>query len=139
MVSNILPIPFGFMFSAVSTIASPRPFLSIDGRDINLDNITGDDYIGGTVTQSGNRTTLPANTWKNWYRTVDVRLARPLFDYNGRKVSFSAEAFNVFNFNNTLSWGGTQFTAAGVAVPSFGKPTASYGARSGQVGMRVDW
>lgn len=139
VVSNILPIPFGFMFSAVSTIASPRPFLSIDGRDINLDNITGDDYIGGTVTQSGNRTTLPANTWKNWYRTVDVRLARPLFDYNGRKVSFSAEAFNVFNFNNTLSWGGTQFTAAGVAVPSFGKPTASYGARSGQVGMRVDW
>lgn len=139
VVSNILPIPFGFMFSAVSTIASPRPFLSIDGRDINLDNITGDDYIGGTVTQSGNRTTLPANTWKNWYRTVDVRLARPLFNYNGRKVSFSAEAFNVFNFNNTLSWGGTQFTAAGVAVPSFGKPTASYGARSGQVGMRVDW
>ena len=47
--------------------------------------------------------------------------------------------FNVFNFNNNLSYGGTQFTAAGAQVASFGVPTAAYGARMGQVGMRFDF
>jgi hypothetical protein len=139
VVSNITPLPFRFMFSAVSTFASPRPFLSVDGRDLNLDNVFTDDFIGGTPTTTGNRTTLPANTWKNWYRTVDVRLARPLFAWNGAKVSLSAEVFNVFNFNNNLSYGGTQFTTSGVAVPSFGVPTAAYAARQGQVGMRFEF
>ncbi len=139
VLSNILPLPLGFLFSSVSTFASPRPFLSIDGRDINLDNITGDDFIGGTVSSTGNRTTMPVNSWNNWYRTVDVRLARPLFERNGTKVSVSAEAFNVFNFNNNLSYGGTQFNANGTPVASFGRPTGAYGARQGQVGLRVDW
>ena len=139
VISNITPLPFKFQFSAVSTFASPRPFGQIDGRDINLDNITGDDYPGGTVSTAGIRTARPANAWINWYRNVDVRVSRPLFDWSGRKVSFSAEGFNVFNFKNNLSYGGTQFTAAGVAVPSFGRALSSYGARQGQVGMRVDW
>ncbi len=139
VVSNITPMPFGFMFSAVSTIASPRPFLSTDGRDQNLNNIFTDDFIGGSPTTSGIRTTRPSNDWKNWYRTVDVRLARPLFDFNGKKVSFSAEVFNVFNFNNTLSFGGQQFTAAGAPIASFGVPTAAFAARQGQVGMRFDF
>ncbi len=139
VVSNVLPIPFGFMFSAVSTLATPRPFLSTDGRDINLNNIFGDDFIGGSPTTSGIRTTRPANDWKNWYRTVDIRLARPLFEWQGKKVSLNAEVFNVFNFNNNLSYGGQQFTAAGAPVPSFGLPTAAFQARQGQVGMRFDW
>ena len=139
VISNITPLPFKFLFSAVSTFASPRPFGQIDGRDINLDNITGDDYPGGTVSSTGNRTALPVNAWVNWYRTVDVRLARPLYSWNGRKVSVSAEAFNVFNFKNNLSYGGTQFTATGAAVATFGVPLSSFGARSGQVGMKVEW
>lgn len=139
VLSNVLPIPLGFTFSSISTFASPRPFLSIDGRDINLNNITGDDYTGGTPTTSGIRTARPSNKWNNWYRTVDLRLARPLFDWNGKKISLSAEVFNVFNFNNNLSYGPTQFTATGTAVASYGIPTGAYGARQGQVGMRFDW
>ena len=139
VISNITPLPFKFLFSAVSTFASPRPFGQIDGRDINLDNITGDDYPGGTVSSTGNRTALPVNAWVNWYRTVDVRLARPLYSWNGRKVSVSAEVFNVFNFKNNLSYGGTQFTATGAAVATFGVPLSAFGARSGQVGMKVEW
>ena len=139
VISDVIPIPFGFTFSSVAIAASPRPFLSIDGRDINLDNITGDDYIGGTATSTGIRTTRPENKWDNWYRTVDLRLARALYSSRGRKVSVSGEVFNLFNWNNNLSYGGTQFTAAGVAVPSFGVPTASYAARQAQVGMRLDW
>ena len=137
--SHILPLPFGFIFSGVTTIASPRPFSSIDGRDINLDNILGDDFIGGTVSSTGNRTTRPANDWKNWYRTVDIRLARPILNWNGKKVSLSAEAFNLFNWKNNLSYGGTRYTAAGAEQTTFGVPTAAFAARMAQVGMRLDW
>jgi len=137
--SHIVPLPFGIIFSGVTTIASPRPFLSTDGRDINLNNILTDDFLGGTPTSTGNRTTLPANEWKNWYRTVDIRLARPILNWNGKKVSVSAEAFNLFNWRNNLSFGGQRFTAAGADQPTFGVPLSAFAARMGQVGMRVDW
>lgn len=139
VISEVSPIPFGFMFSSIATLASPRPFVAIDGRDINLDNITTDDFIGGTPTTTGIRTLRPANGFGNWYRTVDLRLARALYSRQGKKVSLSAEVFNVFNWNNNLSYGGTQFTAGGVPVPSFGVPTGAYAARQAQVGMRLDW
>ena len=139
VLSEVSPIPFGFMLSSIATFASPRPYITIDGRDINLDNITGDDYLGGTVSSTGDRTSRPVDAWENWYRTVDLRLARPLYERDGRKVSASAEVFNIFNWNNNLSYGGTQFTAAGAPVPSFGIPTGAYAARQAQVGMRVDW
>jgi len=139
VLSEVTPIPFGFMLSSISTIASPRPFVSVDGRDINLDNITGDDYIGGTVGATGNRTTRPSNAWKNWYRTVDLRLARPLYTRGGKKVSLSAEVFNVFNWSNNFTYGGTQFSATGQPFSSFGVVTGALSARQGQVGARVDW
>jgi hypothetical protein len=139
VLSTVTPLPFGFNGSAIATFASPRPFLSIDGRDINLDNITADDFTGGTATKSGTRTAMPANAFPNWYRTVDFRLARALYTINGKKVSFSAEVFNAFNWYNKLSYGGTQFTATGAAVASYGQPTGAYAARQMQAGLRVDW
>ena len=105
VLSEVSPIPFGFMLSSITTLASPRPFVATDGRDINLDNITGDDYLGGTVGATGNRTVLPANSFRNWYRTVDFRLARPLYSAKGKTVSLSAEVFNLFNWPNNLSYG----------------------------------
>jgi hypothetical protein len=139
VLSEVAGIPFGFTFSSITTVASPRPFVSTDGRDINLDNITGDDYIGGTLTATGNRTTTPANAWPNWYRTVDIRLARPLYTRSGKTVSASAEVFNLFNWRNNLSYGPIQYTATGTPVASFGVATGVYAARQGQVGMRIDW
>ncbi len=139
VLSTLSPLPFGFNASAIATIASPRPFTSIDGRDINLDNITGDAYTGGTPTKPGTRPALPPNAWENYYRTIDVRLARPLYTYNGKKVSFSAEVFNLFNWYNKLSYGSTQFTATGANVASYGKPTGAYAARQMQAGLRLDW
>ena len=121
------------------TIASPRPFVTIDGRDINLDNITGDDYIGGTVSATGNRTTRPSNAWKNWYRTVDLRLARPLYTRGGKKVSRLGRSVQPVQLEQQLSYGGTQFNAAGAPFTSFGVPTGALSARQGQVGVRVDW
>ena len=52
VLSEVSPIPFGFTLSSITTLASPRPYVTTDGRDINLDNVTGDDYIGGTTTSS---------------------------------------------------------------------------------------
>ncbi|MBY0489968.1 MAG: TonB-dependent receptor [Gemmatimonadaceae bacterium] len=139
VLSDIVQIPFGFTFSSVATIASPRPFVTVDGRDLNLNNVFNDDFPGSTPTSTGNRTTLPPNSWPFWYRTVDMRIARPLYKVSGRTVSLSAEAFNVFNWRNNLSYGGTQFTTAGAPVATFGKPTAVFGARMGQVGLRFDF
>ena len=135
--SEVSQTPFGFTLSSITTIASPRPFVTTDGRDINLDNITGDDYIGGTATTTGIRVTRPDNKWANWYRTVDLRLAHPIYQSGNMKVGFSAEVFNLFNWNNTLSWGATKFTAAGAAVASFGLPTGAYQARQAQAGMQI--
>ena len=137
ILSEVTRIPFGFTFSSITTIASPKPFVTTDGRDINLDNITTDDYIGGTLTTTGTRVTRPSNDWANWYRTVDVRLAHPLFVSGKTKVGVTAEVFNLFNWNNTFQWGTTKFTSAGVAVPSFGLPSTAYQARQGQLGMNV--
>jgi hypothetical protein len=133
------PLPWGFNFSTVTTVASPRPFTSVNGQDINLDNIFTDDYTGGTATTTGNRTVMPVNAFPNWYRTVDIRLGRPLYSVNGKKVSFTAEVFNLFNWYNKLSFGGTQFTTTGAPVSTYGTPTGAYAARQAQVGMRVDW
>ncbi len=139
VLSTVTPIAFGFNGSVIATVASPRPFTSIDGRDINLDNITGDDFTGGTTTKSGIRTVMPTNAFPNYYRTVDFRLTRQLYNLNGKKLSFSAEVFNAFNWYNKLSFGGTQFTATGTAVPTYGVPTGAYAARQMQAGMRLDW
>ena len=137
--SEVSRIPFGFTFSSITTIASPRPFVTTDGRDINLDNITTDDYIGGTTTSTGTRVTRPSNDWANWYRTVDVRLAHPLFVSGKTKVGVTAEVFNLFNWNNILSWGGTQFNSAGQPVASFGKATGAYQARQAQFGLQASF
>jgi len=139
VLSDILQIPFGFTLSSIATVASPRPFLTIVGTDVNLNNITGDDFPGGTVSTSGIRTTRPANEFKNWYRTVDLRLARPLFSRGTKKISLSAEVFNVFNSNNNLSYDNVQNTGAGVARPTFGIANGAFAARQAQVGMKVDW
>jgi hypothetical protein len=47
--------------------------------------------------------------------------------------------FNLFNWKNNLAYGGTQFTAAGARVATFGNPTAAFAGRQAQVGARVDW
>jgi hypothetical protein len=68
-----------------------------------------------------------------------MRLSRPLYTRGGKKISASAEVFNLFNWKNNLSYGGTQYTATGALQPTFGIVTGVYSARQGQVGMKVEW
>lgn len=43
-----------------------------DGRDLNNDSFFGGDF------PNGQRTIRPSNSWKNWYRTVDLRIGKSL-------------------------------------------------------------
>ena len=82
------------MFSSITTIASPRPFVTIDGRDINLDNITGDDYIGGTTDDDAAfARRVPANDLgelvshgRSASRAPDLRSGKTKVSVDGRSV-----------------------------------------------------
>ncbi|MBI1808815.1 MAG: hypothetical protein HYR75_02870 [Gemmatimonadetes bacterium] len=54
-------------------------------------------------------------------------------------MSLSFEVFNLFNWSSNISYGGTQFTATGTPVASYGLPTGAYAARQAQLGLRLDW
>ncbi len=78
------------------------------------------------------------------YRTVDLRLARPLYSQNGKKVSLSAEVFNLFNAKNpSIPLTTQRLSPSGVPLASFMQPTAFAGdfqqpeQRVGQIGFRL--
>ena len=133
VLSTVTRAPLGFTVSGIATVASPRPFAVTDGRDLNRNVVVFDDFPNGQRTQE------PDGDWKNWYKTVDLRLARSLYSREGKKFTLIAEVFNVFNSDNILSYGGRQFDANGGAISSFGVPSGAFAARQGQVGFRVDF
>jgi hypothetical protein len=137
--SNVIAAPFGFTVSSISTLASPRPFLTTVGPDVNLNNIFSDDFRGGTTTSTGIRTTRPANKIENWYKTIDLRIARPLVTAGSTKISLSAEVFNLFNWKNNLGYNTQLATTTGTPIPEFGRPNAAFAGRQAQVGMKLDW
>ncbi|MGV3710726.1 MAG: TonB-dependent receptor [Gemmatimonas sp.] len=137
--SNVIAAPLGFTVSSISTLASPRPFLTTVGPDVNLNNIFTDDYPGGSTTSTGIRTTRPVNSIANWYKTIDLRIARPLVTAGSTKISFSAEVFNLFNWKNNQGYNTIQATTAGVPLATFGQPNAAFAGRQAQVGMKLDW
>src|SRR5690606_635056 len=104
------------------------------GQDLNNNNSVADDFIGGV----GNRIIRPDASWENMYKTVDMRLARH-FQIGSRKVSLSAEAFNIFNWDNISSFGGRQKDAAGNPIANFGQPTGYYAPRQAQLGIRYEF
>ncbi|GAC1516741.1 MAG: TonB-dependent receptor [Gemmatimonadaceae bacterium] len=133
VLSAISPIPFGFTFSTIVTVASPRPVAVIDGRDLNFDNVLYDDF------PDGRRTKSPSDSWENWYRTVDVRFAHPIIESGGRKLSASIEIFNLFNWDNIGGYGSRQLTLSGAPFPGYLQPNAAFAARQAQVGVRADF
>ena len=133
VLSGLSPIPFGFMLSTIVTVASPRPIAVTDGRDLNNDNVFFDDFV------DGRRTLRPSNAWKNWYRTVDVRLARPLFQQGRTKLSASLEVFNVFNSDNILAFGARRSDASGRAIANYLQPISAFAARQAQLGLRAEY
>lgn len=134
VLSGLTPAPFGFTASVIATVASPRPIAVTNGRDLNADNVFFDDFPAG-----GRRTVRPSNAWRNWYRTVDVRLAHPLVTQGRAKVSASVEVFNLFNSNNVAAFNGRQLSAAGAPLANYLRPSSAFAARQAQVGVRAEY
>ncbi|MCS7155107.1 MAG: TonB-dependent receptor [Bacteroidetes bacterium] len=132
VLSGIGRLPYGFQLSGIVILASPRPFGVIDGRDLNDNNTTVDDWPDGV------RTMMPPAEWAYWYRTVDLRLSwsRP---YRGARLTLSAEVFNLFNWTNYSGFFGTRYDQRGNPLANFGQPNGTFAPRQGQLGLRVEF
>ncbi|MBK8249651.1 MAG: carboxypeptidase regulatory-like domain-containing protein [Gemmatimonadetes bacterium] len=130
VVSGFARLGWGLTLSTITTLASPRPYTAIDGRDRNRNNIPFDDFA------FSQRTTRPGNAWRNWYRNVDLRAARSVA-FGGARVSLSVDVTNAFNAANISAYGGQWFENSVLRpIPSFGMPTEAFAARSVQFGVK---
>jgi hypothetical protein len=135
VLSGVGDLPYGFRLSMVGIWATPRPFVAIDGRDLNNDNVTGNDFLNG----KDSRVVRPEGSWKNGYRTVDVRLAKGVSVGQGRRASVSFEAFNVFNWDNYASFFAQHKNTDGTLRANFGTPSGVFAPRQAQVGIRYEF
>ena len=126
VLSGIGDLPLGLRLSTVAIFAAPRPYVATFGADSNFDNNLADDFVGGKA----NRTIRPVAAWNNTYRTLDLRLAKSVPLGGERRISVSAEAFNVFNWDNYSGFVGRQTDAL------FGKKSGVFAPRQAQLGMR---
>jgi hypothetical protein len=124
---------YGIGFSTIATAASPRPYRTTVGQDLNKDVLLDDDWI------DGKRYQVPANVWRNWYRVVDVRLTKSISSGRGSRILLTAEAFNLFNTENYSGYSGTQRSAAGEPRPDFGSPSGIFATRQLQIGTRLQF
>ena len=134
VVSTIQPLPWQFLLSAITTVASPRSYTVTDGRDLNNNNVFFDDFINGSRTVHADMTKFP-----NWYRTIDLRLARPIYTRGTQKYTLTFEVFNALNWDNWSTFGAVARQASGADIASFTRPTNVFAARQAQVGMRAEF
>jgi hypothetical protein len=133
--SGLGDLPFGFRLSGVAIFAAPRPFVATLGQDLNFNNNFTDDFLDGAE----KRVIRPTTSWDNLYRTVDLRLAKA-FSLGARgTVSVSAEAFNVFNWDNISGYFGRRNDAAGNPITNFGTLNGVFAPRQGQLGIRYEF
>jgi hypothetical protein len=125
VLSSTTEIPFALQLSAIAVMASPRPFLVIAGPDVNLNGTNTDDWPGGqrTAYRGGSN---------NWYRTLDLRLAKSLHVAPGA-LAITAEIFNVLNTANHSEFQGT------ASLGHFGHAIGDYARRQAQLGARYSF
>jgi hypothetical protein len=133
VLSGSLAMRYGLALSTIATLASPRPYRTAVGQDLNKDNTSDDDWI------DGRRYNVPADTWRNWYRVVDLRLTKRIASARAARLSVSAEAFNIFNTDNYAGYFGTQRSATGELRPDFGTPSGIFATRQLQLGTSVQF
>ncbi|HJQ09752.1 MAG TPA: carboxypeptidase regulatory-like domain-containing protein [Gemmatimonadaceae bacterium] len=125
VVSGIKQLPFGMTLSGIGIIASPRAFLAFAGSDVNGNGSPSDDWPGGTRTAY-------RGGWNNWYRTLDLRLAKSI-QFSPGALAVTAEVFNVFNTNNPSVYQATE------SLSNFRHAVAYYAPRQAQIGARYSF
>jgi len=133
VLSGTSALPFGIRLSSLATLASPRPYRTHVGEDVNKNNMFEDDFIDGS------RYRVPPNAWRNWYRVVDLRLSKAFDVRDGAQLSLIAEAFNVFNTENYSGYFGVQRSPDGEPRPDFGSPSGIFATRQFQLGTRFQF
>ncbi|HVF38837.1 MAG TPA: TonB-dependent receptor [Gemmatimonadaceae bacterium] len=124
---------FGLSISTIATAASPRPYRTQVGQDLNMNNVFEDDWI------DGKRYQVPGNTWSNWYRVVDLRITKAISVGRGAQLSLIGEVFNLFNTENYSGYFGVQKSATGELRPDFGLPSGTFATRQFQLGSRLEF
>ncbi|MDP2884923.1 MAG: TonB-dependent receptor [Ignavibacteria bacterium] len=133
VLSGTYLLPWDFKVSAVATISSPLAFTVIDGRDLNKNNTTGDDWINGVRTQF-----KPYNEVRWWYKMFDLRVSK-VFNIANAKVELMVDAFNLFNWFNASGYSGTMNDQSGNKLLNFGLANGTYAPRQVQGGLRVTY
>ncbi|MCS6884634.1 MAG: carboxypeptidase regulatory-like domain-containing protein [Acidobacteriota bacterium] len=109
-------LPYGLQISGIVRLASARPFSGNVGADVNRDGQFSDRaIINGRV--------LRRNTFRNYgFADASLRVQRA-FNVPGEKgkVTFSAEFFNVFNFDNPQAGGPALIFGPGTIIQG-GRP-----------------
>lgn len=130
VLSGSFLLPFGIQISGITTVATPRAYDVRDGRDLNDNNTLGDDWPDGIRTQ------VPAITFRNCYKLVDLRISKNV-EFTPMRLELIFEAFNLFNWFNASGYPREKFDRAGNALLSFGQPNGAYEPRQMQIGFRV--
>jgi len=125
VLSGATKIPFALELSGIAVIASPRPFLVIAGPDVNQNGDNRDDW------PSGSRTGYRGG-WNNWYRTLDLRLAKSIAVARGA-LAFTAEVFNALNTSNHSDYQSTE------NLQQYRQPVGDYARRQAQLGARYSF
>jgi len=127
MLTGIYTLPLNIRVSGIFTLASPTPRNAITGTDDNMDGDPENDFLGG----------VPFN-WRpegfeNWYRQLDLNVAKTFELGSGNAIEVRVDAFNLLNFDN--------FSAFQVnnSAPTFGDPVAAFNPRRIQVGIRYQF
>lgn len=131
VLSGSMRMRYGLALSTVATAASPQPYRTTVGQDVNKDNLLDDDWI------DGKRYRVPPNVWRNWYRVVDLRLTKTIVSARGATLSLILEGFNVFNTENYSGYFGAERSATGEPRPDFGTPSGIFATRQLQLGSSL--
>lgn len=144
----------GFTISPLITISSGVPFTPLIQGNAPTQTVGGISYVavtgGNGVLAAGgtNRPPFFANNSFQLPRTaiVDLRLEKAFTFWESRRLTFSGDAFNLFNHVNFTSADTQMYSISGsnlVFNPHFGVPTQSsnslIGQRQMQVGIRLDF
>jgi len=135
VLSEIGDLAWGLKLSTVAIFAAPRPYVATLGQDRNHDSNVADDFLA----DSAQRVIRPVAAWNNLYRTVDLRVAKGVSIGGARRLSVSAEAFNIFNWDNYSGFNGRQKNAAGANLASFSRKSGVFAPRQGQLGLRYEF
>mgnify|MGYP006292109625 FL=1 len=71
--------------------------------------------------------------FENWYRSLDMNIAKTFRLGSGNAIELRLDAFNLFNFDNF-----SDFQVSATA-PTFGDPVAAFNPRRIQFGVRYEF